>query len=146
MIGIHAGRFASPWLRPFYCLSGVAGCVMVASGLILWTVKRRAKLSDPERPHLGFRLVEKMNIAAIAGLPFGMAAYFLANRLLPLGIAGRSDQEIDTMFIAWGAVAVWALARPARRAWLETLAARSEERRVGKECVSTCRSRWSPYH
>src|SRR3546814_9917225 len=27
------------------------------------------------------------------------------------------------------------------RAW-----GRSEERRVGKECVSTCRSRWSPYH
>src|SRR3546814_1900275 len=25
-------------------------------------------------------------------------------------------------------------------------ASRSEERRVGKECVSTCRSRWSPYH
>src|SRR3546814_7124623 len=33
--------------------------------------------------------------------------------------------------------------------WLEIdLGARmrSEERRVGKECVSTCRSRWSPYH
>src|SRR3546814_6017194 len=28
--------------------------------------------------------------------------------------------------------------------WLDGL--RSEERRVGKECVSTCRSRWSPYH
>src|SRR3546814_12358375 len=26
------------------------------------------------------------------------------------------------------------------------LLVRSEERRVGKECVSTCRSRWSPYH
>src|SRR3546814_21187819 len=26
------------------------------------------------------------------------------------------------------------------------LTVRSEERRVGKECVSTCRSRWSPYH
>src|SRR3546814_14783288 len=26
------------------------------------------------------------------------------------------------------------------------VAARSEERRVGKECVSTCRFRWSPYH
>src|SRR3546814_5857289 len=26
------------------------------------------------------------------------------------------------------------------------LTRRSEERRVGKECVSTCRSRWSPYH
>src|SRR3546814_15012887 len=36
-------------------------------------------------------------------------------------------------------------------AWLRqspenALAFRSEERRVGKECVSTCRSRWSPYH
>src|SRR3546814_13102485 len=28
----------------------------------------------------------------------------------------------------------------------ELLDLRSEERRVGKECVSTCRSRWSPYH
>src|SRR3546814_20276860 len=27
-----------------------------------------------------------------------------------------------------------------------TTHSRSEERRVGKECVSTCRSRWSPYH
>src|SRR3546814_7874365 len=29
---------------------------------------------------------------------------------------------------------------------LLTWQSRSEERRVGKECVSTCRSRWSPYH
>src|SRR3546814_5659855 len=29
---------------------------------------------------------------------------------------------------------------------LSDVALRSEERRVGKECVSTCRSRWSPYH
>src|SRR3546814_11069463 len=29
---------------------------------------------------------------------------------------------------------------------LDMICQRSEERRVGKECVSTCRSRWSPYH
>src|SRR3546814_3637420 len=29
---------------------------------------------------------------------------------------------------------------------LRAFTGRSEERRVGKECVSTCRSRWSPYH
>src|SRR3546814_17538710 len=34
----------------------------------------------------------------------------------------------------------------ARRHGVHLLAGRSEERRVGKECVSTCRSRWSPYH
>ena len=30
--------------------------------------------------------------------------------------------------------------------WKMTLSSRSEERRVGKECASMCRSRWSPYH
>src|SRR3546814_11326482 len=30
--------------------------------------------------------------------------------------------------------------------WDQPPVFRSEERRVGKECVSTCRSRWSPYH
>src|SRR3546814_18792992 len=30
--------------------------------------------------------------------------------------------------------------------WRNVTFKRSEERRVGKECVSTCRSRWSPYH
>src|SRR3546814_4191711 len=37
--------------------------------------------------------------------------------------------------------------RNAQPFWMaRTVLARSEERRVGKECVSTCRSRWSPYH
>src|SRR3546814_10004013 len=38
--------------------------------------------------------------------------------------------------------------RPRSSARLDDLilVARSEERRVGKECVSTCRSRWAPYH
>src|SRR3546814_18131609 len=36
---------------------------------------------------------------------------------------------------------MWAVARTAKAS-----AIRSEERREGKECVSKCRSRWSPYH
>src|SRR3546814_2559878 len=38
------------------------------------------------------------------------------------------------------------LIRPEHVTWLGFTGARSEERRVGKECVSRCRSRWSPYH
>src|SRR3546814_8414723 len=34
----------------------------------------------------------------------------------------------------------------ATSSWMSVQHLRSEERRVGKECVSTCRSRWSPYH
>src|SRR3546814_8895103 len=36
--------------------------------------------------------------------------------------------------------------RSMRWNWSFVTVVRSEERRVGKECVSTCRSRWSPYH
>src|SRR3546814_18635998 len=35
---------------------------------------------------------------------------------------------------------------PVKATIREAIDIRSEERRVGKECVSTCRSRWSPYH
>src|SRR3546814_11580936 len=34
----------------------------------------------------------------------------------------------------------------ARGESIDMMISRSEERRVGKECVGTCRSRWSPYH
>src|SRR3546814_20781294 len=36
--------------------------------------------------------------------------------------------------------------QPAEKPFMTVILTRSEERRVGKECVSTCRSRWSPYH
>src|SRR3546814_7201225 len=45
---------------------------------------------------------------------------------------------------------IFMISRGRARPWGRRLGnprhARSEERRVGKECVSTCRSRWSPYH
>src|SRR3546814_12890875 len=44
------------------------------------------------------------------------------------------------------AAATIAALLPALPPFLLALGGRSEERRVGKECVSTCRSRWSPYH
>src|SRR3546814_8373589 len=55
------------------------------------------------------------------------------------------DPIADKIMIA--AVIVMLIAAPDKRisGW-HVIAARSEERRVGKEWVSTCRSRWSPYH
>jgi uncharacterized iron-regulated membrane protein len=122
MVALHAGRFASPTLRWLYFLSGVGGTIMIATGLVLWTVKRRPRLADPARPHFGFRLVERLNIGVIAGASGGIAAYFLANRLLPLDVTDRAAWEINALFIAWGGMAVWTLARPAKRAWIESLA------------------------
>src|SRR3546814_12559150 len=58
--------------------------------------------------------------------------------------AKRRRYEKDLGLSAYNAATLTADADTAR--WFEALLARSEERRVGKECVSTCRSRWSPYH
>lgn len=123
MIDLHEGLFAATALRWLYFLSGVGGTVMIATGLVLWTVKRRAKLPDPVRPYFGFRLVERLNIGVIVGSMTGIAVYFLANRLLSLTMANRADWEINSLFIAWGGIFIWTLARPAKRAWVETLTA-----------------------
>jgi hypothetical protein len=87
----------------------------------MWTVKRRQKLADPRHPHFGFRLVERLNIAAIAGLSIAMTAYLWANRLLPLSTPHRAAAEVDVFFAVWGAALLYAVLRPARRAWIELL-------------------------
>lgn len=121
MVDLHTGAFAGPALRWLYFLSGVGGTVMVATGLVLWTAKRRAKRTGGGGRDLGCRLVERLNIGVIAGAPAGVAVYFLANRILPLDLAGRAAWEINSVFIAWAAMVVWSVSRPTRSAWIETL-------------------------
>src|SRR3546814_16981724 len=61
---------------------------------------------------------------------------------IPPLLVGFTPQGADERGGASGAI----IDGPDRKAGRRAGAARSEERRVGKECVSTCRSRWSPYH
>jgi len=119
MLGLHMGWFAGPLLRWTYVLLGLSGAAMVATGLVLWTAKRRRPGSTPG---LGDRCAERLNIAVIACLPAGMAAFLLANRLLPADLAGRAAIEVSAMFWTWFGLAALALLRPAGRAWVETLA------------------------
>ncbi|WP_380876586.1 iron uptake protein [Sphingomonas sp. DBB INV C78] len=118
MLGLHMGEFARPVLRWTYFLLGLAGTAMVGTGLVLWTVKRKRPNAAP---FFGIRLVERLNVGAVACLPAGMAAFLLANRLLPAAMPGRSDLEVSAMFWVWFGLAALACLRPIRRAWIETL-------------------------
>src|SRR3546814_12488434 len=62
--------------------------------------------------------------------------------LRPAGYRGDSPPDLSAM----GPKVPPASAAPVPIASDADREARSEERRVGQECVSTCRSRWSPYH
>lgn len=120
MTDLHSARFADPVLRWLYFFSGVGGTLTIATGLILWTIKRGRQM--PASP-LGFALVERLNIGIIVGATAGIAAYFLANRLLPVAISERTEWEIRSLFIVWGAIFLWSFLRPTKAAWRETLIA-----------------------
>ncbi|WP_398478285.1 PepSY-associated TM helix domain-containing protein [Tardiphaga sp.] len=121
LYALHLGRFSDTVTRWLYFLVSFTGTAMVGTGLVMWTVKRRQKLPDPQRPYFGFRLVERLNIASIAGLSIAMTAFMWGNRLLPTTLAGRSNWEVDLFFIVWAATLLHAVLRPAKAAWVEQL-------------------------
>ncbi|WP_235578208.1 PepSY domain-containing protein [Pseudorhodoferax sp. Leaf267] len=121
LYALHLGRFSDTTTRWLYFLVSLAGTAMVGTGLVMWTVKRRAQLPDPDKPYLGLRLVERLNIAAIAGLSIAMASFLWGNRLLPTTMTARSEWEIHLFFMVWAATLLHAVLRPARRAWIEQL-------------------------
>jgi len=123
LYGLHVGRFADVALRWLYFLAGLAGAAMVATGLLLWTARRRARPGNAQTPPLGLRLAQRLNIVVIAGLPVAMAAFLWANRLLPIELAERREWEIHLFFIMWVAMLVHAGKRRMQRAWAEQLAA-----------------------
>lgn len=124
MFALHEGRFAEPWLRWVYFAAGLMGCAMIGTGLVLWTVKRRKQhesLGGDGAAGFGLRLVEALNVATIAGLPVAVAAYFWANRLLPVNLADRAEWEVHILFFVWGWLLLYAAVRDTRRAWVQTL-------------------------
>ncbi|WP_449409562.1 PepSY-associated TM helix domain-containing protein [Methylobacterium komagatae] len=118
-VGLHEAHFASSALRVLFFLCGALGAAAVASGLVLWTVARAPKGAAPEGR--GLRLVRILNIGTIAGLPAGIGAFFLANRLLPVGMAERANWEVGLFFGAWVLVALVGAFTPRRQAWPATL-------------------------
>ena len=153
LYGLHMARFADVGMRWALFGFGVLGSLMIATGMVLWSVKRSAKsqtqagrkgaahtttgnatskaisatpTAHPKAP-FGERLVAGINIATLAGLPLACGVYLAANRLIPVGIEGRADAELAWFFSAWGIALVWALAcavaRPHRLGWSVPLAA-----------------------
>ena len=119
---LHEGQFAGPIARWIYFFTGLIGTAMIASGLILWTTKRKPKqMKKPNGPDFGYRLVEQLNIGTIVGLPIAIATYFYANRLLPVDMAERSVWEANVMFISWAVLLIYPIFRPANKAWREQL-------------------------
>src|SRR3546814_15798864 len=77
---------------------------------------------------------------------------FLVLETLMLGVFTSLDLVLFYLFFEGGLIpmfliiGIWGGPRRVYASFKFFLYTRSEERRVGKECVSNCRCRWSPYH
>lgn len=97
--GLHMAKFAQPLLRLAFFFSGLLGCLMIASGLLLWSLKRQIQ-NKTQTFHFGYYVVDRLNIAMFVGLPIAMTAYLYSNRLVEIK-AGMPNYEIYTFLIVW---------------------------------------------
>lgn len=112
--GIHFIQFRHWTLRWLYFVCGLMGCALIATGFLFWVQSRRKK-----HDKLGLRgvaIVEGLAIGATTGIVIATLGFLIANRLLPLGIAGRAALEMWAFYIVWIVAFAHAWLRP-RRAW-----------------------------
>lgn len=97
--GLHMATFAQPLLRLGFFFSGILGCVMIASGLLLWSLKRQIQ-NKRSQFHFGHYLVDRLNVATFVGLPCATVAYLSANRLFTV-TPNSINYEIYSFFLVW---------------------------------------------
>lgn len=115
MYGLHMAKFAQPLLRLGLFFSGILGCAMIASGMLLWSLKRQMQ-NKSGRFHFGHYLVNRLNIAVILGLPCAMLAYFYMNRFSQMQ-ANDPNNEIYAFFAVWLTSLIGACLTPQHRLW-----------------------------
>src|SRR3546814_842321 len=105
------------------------------------TIPRLVNLVGPARAKQIVLLGEKMSAAKAQ-------EWGIVDFVVPDGAARKHALELAERISGMPDAAV-RMSKQSINAYANALnhvSSRSEERRVGKECVSTCRSRWSPYH
>jgi uncharacterized iron-regulated membrane protein len=123
MAGLHFAQFGGYPLRWLYFVCGLVSCAMIASGLVLFCVKRRRKLADkPVHVQRWQRVAEVLNITSIAGLSIACVGLLWANRLLPAALEQRAGHETTLFFVLWATSLVHASLLPTLQAWRQQLA------------------------
>lgn len=117
MTGLHFAHFGGAGVRWIYFMLGLAGSVMIATGLMLFEVKRARKHEADQR---SVRLAKRLNCAALVGPIVASLVFLWANRLLPPDFDGREHWEVNAFFAVLGLSVLHAAVRAS--AWREQLA------------------------
>ncbi len=120
MSDLHMVKFGGLAMQWLYFLCGLAGTAMMGTGAVLFMVKRRNKMGNEFGAATArvYRLIEGLNVAALAGLAIACVAYLWANRLLPVSLPQRAGWELRAFFIVWALTLAHAWLCAPRRAWI----------------------------
>ncbi|MGB0893738.1 MAG: PepSY domain-containing protein, partial [Parashewanella sp.] len=111
MSALHLQRYALPFQRALFFLSGVLGTLMVASGVHIWLKKRPIKNNTPQHERIGLTVAKALNVAMLIGLPAATVFAMWLNRLIPSSVDGRLTLEISGFFWFWLATLLYGFAR-----------------------------------
>jgi len=116
---LHLARFGGTLVDWLYFLSGLAGAGVMATGLLLFSVKRRNRKLEEFGRHSArvYDAIDRLNVAAVASLCIACIGFLWANRLLPVSLDERHEWEIGAFFAIWLAAALHAAVTPPARAW-----------------------------
>ena len=117
LYGVHAVQFHHWTLRWLYFVLGIAGCALIGTGFLFWLASRRQRHAALGLS--GVRVVEALATGSTTGLITATLAFFVVNRLLPLGLGGRPAIEIETFYAVWVVSFIHAGLRPGRKGWRE---------------------------
>ena len=111
--GFHFIQFEHWTARWLFFLLGLTGCVLIATGFIVWFETRKKAHSKTDLTSV--RVVESLTITSVTGLIAATFAFFLSNRLLPddaYWINGsRVSTEIGFFYLVWFLTLLHAFAR-----------------------------------
>ncbi|MBK1838479.1 PepSY domain-containing protein [Azospirillum sp. YIM B02556] len=107
--GLHFAAFEHWPLRWLYFLSGLAGCVLIGTGMLYWMEKRR--VAHGRKPGIGWGSVAALACGSTTGLLIATLSMLAANRLLPAGVPSRELAEVGVFFLAWIGSAIQAAVR-----------------------------------
>lgn len=121
--GLHMAQFGGAPLRWLYFVLGLAGCVMLATGMHVWVRKREQRVAAAGIAS-GYGLVRALNVGVVGGMPFACAAMLVANRVLPASLDDRAGAEVVAFTLAWIAAAAWGAVRDRQgHGWRDLFAA-----------------------
>lgn len=106
LTGLHLAMFDDWPLLWLYFVMGLGGCLVIATGFLVWLDKRVRQAG-----RAGYRTAQAAASAGTVGVLLATAAMLAANRLLP-AMPERAAVEVWVFFGAWGASLLFGLWRP----------------------------------